>query len=325
MKLPRRTFLHLAAGAAALPALPHIAWALEYPARPVRLLVPFAPGGTTDIVARLMGQSLSDHFHQPFVIENRPGANGSIATETVVRAPADGYTLVMINTGTAINASLYNNLNFSLVDDIAPVASIFSVSFAMAINPSVSAKTFPEFIAYAKANPGKINMASGGNGSPTQVFGELFKIMAGVDMLDVPYRGDGPAIAALLGGQVQVMFAPVPASIAHIRAGRLRALAVTAATRLDLLPDTPTIAEFVVGYAASAWQGVGAPKATPAAVIDEVNREINNALASPEMKTRLADLGGRPMPMSPADFGKFITDETEKWGKVVRAAHIKVE
>lgn len=325
MKFPRRTFLRLAASASAIPALPHMASALDYPTRPVHLIVPFAPGGTTDIVARLVGQSLSNHFHQPFVIENRAGANGSIATETVVRAPADGYTLVMINTGTAINVSLYNNLNFNLVNDIAPVANVFSVSFVIVVSSSVSAKSLPDFIAYAKANPAKVNMASGGNGSPSQVSGELFKMMAGVDMLDVPYRGDGPAIAALLGGQAQVMFAPVPASIAHIRAGKLRALAVTATKRLDVLPDTPTVAESVPGYEASAWQGVGAAKATPADVIDGLNREINSALATPEMKTRFADLGGGPMPMSPADFGKFIVSETRKWGKVVRAAQIKVE
>ncbi len=325
MKLRRRQFLHLAAGAASLSAVPRIARAQTYPTRPVRFIVPFSPGGTTDIVARLLSQWLSEHFHQPFVVENRPGANGSIATETVVRSAADGYTLVMLNTGTAINATLYNNLNFDLVRDIAPVASIFHVSFVMANNLSDPAKTVPELIAYAKANPGKINMASGENGSPSHVFGELFKLMAGVDMLRVPYRGEGPALVALLGGQAQLMFAPVPASIAYVQAGKLRALAVTTATRVKVLPDVPTVGDFVPGYEASSWQGIGAPKTTPAEIVGTLNVAVNMALADPAIAQRLADLGGVLMPMAPAAFGKLIAEDTEKWGKVIRAANIKVE
>jgi tripartite-type tricarboxylate transporter receptor subunit TctC len=325
VKLRRRQFLHLAAGAASLSAVPRIARAQTYPTRPVRFIVPFSPGGTTDIVARLLGQWLSEHFHQPFVVENRPGANGSIATETVVRSAADGYTLVMLNTGTAINATLYNNLNFDLVRDIAPVASIFHVSFVMANNLSDPAKTVPELIAYAKANPGKINMASGENGSPSHVFGELFKLMAGVDMLRVPYRGEGPALVALLGGQAQLMFAPVPASIAYVQAGKLRALAVTTATRVKVLPDVPTVGDFVPGYEASSWQGIGAPKNTPAEIVGTLNVAVNMALADPAIAQRLADLGGVLMPMAPAAFGKLIAEDTEKWGKVIRAANIKVE
>jgi tripartite-type tricarboxylate transporter receptor subunit TctC len=323
MKLPRRRFLHLAAAAAALPAVSRIASAQSWPTRPVRLIVPFSPGGTTDIVARLLGQWFSEHFHQPFVIENRPGANGSIATEVVLRAPADGNTLVMVNAGSTINTTLYDNLNFDLIRDIAPVASIMRVPYAMTVNPSVPAKTVPEFIAYAKANPGKINMASGAIGSPTHVAGELFKMMAGVDMLSVPYRGDGPALVALLGGQVQVMFAPVPASIAYIQAGKLRALAVTSAARVTVLPDVPTVGEFVPGYEASSWQGIGAPKNTPAEIVDKLNKEVNTALGDPTTNERLADLGGVPMPMTPAAFGKLIADETEKWAKVVKFSGAK--
>jgi tripartite-type tricarboxylate transporter receptor subunit TctC len=325
MRFPRRTFLHLAAGATALPALSRVAWSQSWLSRQVRLVVPFSPGGTNDIVARLMGQWLSEHFHQPFVIENRPGANGSIATEVVLRAPADGNTLVMVNAGSTINTTLYDNLNFDLIRDIAPVASIMRVPYAMTVNPSVPATTVPEFIAYAKAHPGKINMASGANGSPTHVAGELFKMMAGVDMLSVPYRGDGPALVALLGGQVQVMFAPVPASIAYIQAGKLRALAVTSATRVTVLPDVPTVGEFVPGYEASSWQGVAAPKNTPAEIVEKLNTEINTALGDPTINERLADLGGSPMAMTPAAFGKLIADETEKWAKVVKFSGAKPE
>jgi len=325
MKLPRRRLLQLAAGAVALPAVSRVAWAQSWPTRPVRFIVPFSPGGTTDIVARLFGEWLSEHFHQPFVVENRPGANGSIATEAVIRSPADGYTLVMLNTGTAINATLYDNLNFNLIRDIAPVAGIFHVPFAMVINPSDPAKTVPEFIAYAKANPGKINMASGENGSPSHVFGELFKMMAGVDMLRVPYRGEGPALVALLAAQAQVMFAPVPASIGYVQAGKLRVLAVTTATRVKVLPDVPTMGDFVPGYEASSWQGIGMPKNTPAAIVDRLNEAVNTALADPTIKQRLAGLGGVPMPMTPAEFGQLVADGTEKWGKVIRAANIKAE
>jgi tripartite-type tricarboxylate transporter receptor subunit TctC len=323
MKLPRRQFLHLAAGAAALPAIPSIAHAQAYPARPVRLIVPFAPGGTTDIVARLMGQRLSDRLRQPFVIENRPGANGNIATEMVVRSAGDGYALVMINVGIAINQSLYDNLTFSLVRDIAPVASIYRVPLAMTLNPSVPARTVPEFIAYAKANPGKIDMASGGTGSPAHVSGELFKMLTGVNIVHVPYRGDGPAITDLLAGQVQVMFAPVPASIAHIQAGKLRALGVSSERRIDVLPDVPTISDFVPGYEATTWQGLGAPKNLPAEIVDTLNKEINTALADPAIAARLTKLGGVPAPLTPAEFGTLIAAEIEKWARVVKFSGAK--
>ena len=281
MKLPRRQFLHLAAGAAALPAVSRIAWAQAYPTRPVRIIVGFAAGGAADIIARLIGQWLSERLGQPFVIENRPGAGSNIATEAVVRAPPDGYTLLLVGTANAINATLYDKLNFNFIRDIAPVAGIIRVPNVMVVNPSVPAKTVPEFIAYAKANPGKINMASGGIGTAAHVSGELFKMMAGVDMVHVPYRGAAPALTDLLGGQVQVMFASMPSSIEHIRAGKLRALAVTTATRSEALPDIPTVGEFVPGYEASAWYGVGAPKDTPAEIVDKLNKEINAASPIP--------------------------------------------
>ena len=327
MKLPhRRQFLHLAAGAAALPALSRLAWAQGYPARPVRLIVPIAPGGAQDILARLMGQWLSERLGQPFVIDNRPGGGSNIGTEAVVRAPADGHTLLLIPPDSAINATLYDKLNFNFVRDIAPVAGVFRGAYVMVVNPSVPAKTVPEFIAYAKANPGKINMASVGIGSGPHVAGELFKMMAGVNMVHVPYRGGGPALTDLLGGQVQVMFPGTVASIEYIRAGRLRALAVTTATRWDALPDIPTMGEFVPGYEASTWFGVGAPKATPAEIVEKLNKEINAGLAHPKIKARLADdLGGDVLALSPVDFGKLIAEETEKWGKVIRAANIKAE
>jgi tripartite-type tricarboxylate transporter receptor subunit TctC len=326
MKLPRRNFLHLAAGAAALPAVSQIARAQAYPMRPVRIIVPFAPAGATDITARLIGQWLSERLGQPFVIENRSGGGGNIGTEAVVRAPADGYTLLMVGSDTgAINATLYDKLNFNFIRDIAPVAGIIVVPFFMVVNASVPAKTVPEFIAYAKANPGKLGMASGGVGSGPHVAGEMFKMMAGVNLVHVPYRGGGPALTDLLGGQVQVMFPGTVSSIEYIKAGRLRALAVTTATRWDALPDIPTVGEFVPGYEASAWWGIGAPRNTPVEVIDKLNREINAGLADPKIKMRLADLGGMVLPGSPADFGKFIADETEKWGKVIRAANIKAE
>ena len=288
-------------------------------------IVGFAAGGAPDILARLMGQWLSERLGQPFVIENRPGAGSNIATEAVVRAPPDGYTLLLVSPANAINATLYDKLNFNFIRDIAPVAGIIREPHVMVVNPSVPAKTVPEFIAYAKANPGKLNMASAGNGTAAHVAGELFKMMTGVDMVHVPYRGAAPALTDLLGGQVQVMFAAMPASIEYIRAGKLRALAVTTATRSEALPDIPTVGEFVPGYEASAWFGVGAPKNTPAEIIDKLNKEINAALADPKIKARLADLGGTVLPGSPADFGKLIADETEKWGKVIRAANIKPE
>jgi tripartite-type tricarboxylate transporter receptor subunit TctC len=325
MKLPRRKFLHLAAGAAALPAVSRIARAQAYPSRPVRLIVGFPAGGGVDIVARLMGQWLSERLGQPFVIETRPGANSNIGTEAVVRAAADGYTLLLVHSSNAMNATLYEKLNFNFIRDIAPVASIMVVPNVMLVHPSVPAKTVPEFIAYAKANPGKINLASGGIGGPSHVAGELFKMMTGTEMLLVSYRGMAPAVTDLLGGQVQVMFNSLPASIEYIRAGTLRALAVASATRSETLPDIPTVGEFVPGYEAPTWYGLGAPKNTPAEIVEKLNKEINAGLADPKMKTRLADLGGTVLAGSPAEFGKLIAEETEKWGKVIRAANIKPE
>jgi len=323
MTLPRRRFLHLAARAAALPALPRIAWAQTYPTRPVHLIVGTVAGATPDIDARIIGQWLSERLGQPFVIENRPGAGTNIATELVVRARPDGHTLLLITTANAINATLYDNLNFNFIRDIAPVASLVRTPLVMEVNPLVPAKTVPEFVAYANANPGKINMASAGNGTPQHVSGELFKMMAGVKLLHVPYRSTGPALVDLLGGQVQVMFDTVPASIEFIRAGKLRPLAVTTATRLEVLPGVPAVGEFVPGYEASAWQGIGAPKSTPAEIIERLNTHINAGLADPKMKARLADLGAIPIPMTPADFGKLIADETEKWGKAVQFSGAK--
>jgi tripartite-type tricarboxylate transporter receptor subunit TctC len=325
MKLPRRQFLHLAAGAAALPAVSRFAWAQAYPTQPVRIVVGFPAGGTADIMARLMGQWLSERLGQPFVVESRPGAGSNLATEAVVRAAADGYTLLTVSTTQAINATLYERLNYNFIRDIAPVASIASTPLVMEVNPSVPAKTVPEFIAYAKANPGKLNLATPGIGTPPHVAGELFRMMAGVNLVHVPYRGTGPMLTDLIGGQVQVAFDPLPASIQHIRAGKLRALAVTTATRSDALPDVPTVGEFLPGYDASGWYGIGAPKGTPAEIIGKLNKEINAGLADPKIKARLADLGGTLLAGSPADFGKLIADDTEKWGKVVRAANIKAD
>jgi len=325
VKLPRRQFLHLAAGAAALPAVSRIASAQSYPSRPVRMIVPFGPAGTTDIVARLIGQWLSEHLGQQFVVENRPGGAGNIGTEAVVRAPADGYTLLMIDVSPAINATLFDKLNFNFVRDIAPVANIVRVPNVMVVNPAFPAKTVPEFIAHAKANPGKISLASAGVGTPNHVAGELFKMMAGLDLVHVPYRGGGPAIADLLGGQVDVTFAVVTTAIEYIRTGKLRALAVTSATRQQALPDIPTVADFLPGYEASGWFGLFAPRNTPAEIIDKLNKEINAALADPKMKARLADLGGTVVLGSPADFGKLVVDDKEKWAKVIRAAGIKAE
>jgi tripartite-type tricarboxylate transporter receptor subunit TctC len=325
MKLPRRNFLHLAAGAAALPALAHVAVAQTYPSRPVRMIVPFAPGGTSDILARLMGQWLSERLGQPFVIENRPGANSNIGTEAVVRAPSDGYTLLLVTAAAAINATFYEKLSFNFIRDITAVAGIVRVPSVMVVNPSVPATTVPEFIAYAKSKPGKTTMASAGKGAPSHLAGELFKTMAGVDMVHVPYRGGGPAVTDLIAGQVQVVFPTIVESIGYIRAGRLRALAVTTATRSDALPDIPTVGEFLPGYEASGWFGIGAPKSTSSEVVDQLNKQINEGLADPKMKARLADLGGTVLPGSPSDFGKLIADETEKWAKVIRAANIKAE
>jgi tripartite-type tricarboxylate transporter receptor subunit TctC len=322
MNLRRRQFLHLAAGAAALPVMPRIAWAQAYPSRPVRIIVPFVPAGAPDIVARLMGQWLSERLGRPFIIDNRPGATGNIGTEAVVRATADGYTLLMVGTPNAISATLYDQLNFVFLRDIAPIASIVRVPQLMVVHPSVPAKTVPEFIAYTKANPGKLNMASAGIGTATHVAGELFKMMAGVDLVHVPYRG--LPYSDLIGGWVQVYFGTVPSAIAYIKTGSLRALAVTTATRSELLPDIPTVGDFVPGYEVSYWSGIGAPKNTPAEIVERLNREINAGLASLVMKARLGDLGATAFPSSPGEFRKLITDETEKWRKVIRAANIKL-
>jgi tripartite-type tricarboxylate transporter receptor subunit TctC len=323
MKLPRRKFLHLTAGAAALAAPSRIARAQNYPSRPVRLIVGAPPAGGFDIVARLMGQWLSERLGQSFVIENRPGAGSNIATEAVVRALPDGYTLLLVTSVNAISTSLYEKLSFNLSRDIAPVAGITRVADVMVANLSVPSRTVPEFIAYAKANPGKLTMASGGVGTPSHLEGELFKTMTVVDMLHVPYRGVAPALTDLLGGQVEVMVTSMPSVIEYIRAGRLRALAVTTATRWQGLPDIPTVGEFLPGYEGGIWYGLGAPKATPAEIVNKLNKEVNAALDDPKMKARLADLGGTPLPGSPVQFDKLIAEETEKWGKVIRAANIK--
>jgi tripartite-type tricarboxylate transporter receptor subunit TctC len=323
MKLPRRNFLHLAAGAAALPAMPRIAWAQAYPTRPVRIIVKFPAGQATDTIARLMGQSLSERLGQPFVIENRTGAGGNIGTESVVRATPDGYTLLLVSITNAMNATLYKKLNFNFIREIAPVASIGGTPYVMVINPSVPAKTVPEFIAYAKANPGKINMGSSGSGSASHVFGERFKMMTGINLVHVPYRGG--YVPDLLSGQVQIAIGTISTHLQYIRGGMLRALAVTTATRSDVLPDIPTMAEFVPGYEISQWYGVGAPKGTPAEVIDKLDKEINAVTTDPTIKARLAGLGVEPMSMTSAAFGKFIVDETEKWGKVIRAANITAD
>jgi tripartite-type tricarboxylate transporter receptor subunit TctC len=325
MKFPRRQFLHMAAGAAALTAESHFAWAQAYPMRPVRIVVGLAAGGGNDIVARLLGQWLSERLGHQFVIENRPGAGTNIATEVVVRAPADGYTLLLVSTPAAINATLYEKLTFNVIRDIAPVASVSRVPNVMVVHPSLPAKTVPEFIAYAKANPGKLSVASPGNGSPGHVAGELFKMMTGVNLLHVPYRGLSPALTDLLGGQVQMLFGTTVGTIEYIRAGALRPLAVTTTTRWEGLPDIPTLSDFVPGFEASSWYGVGAPRNTPTAIITKLNKEINSALADPIMKTRLADLGGTVLTGSPADFGRLIAEETEKWAKVVKFSGARAE
>ncbi len=325
MKLLRRQFLHLAAGAGALPALSRFARAQAYPSRPVRIIVGFGAGGTPDINARLIAQWLSERLGQQFIIENRPGAGGNIAAEAAMRAPADGHTLLWVNAANAVSATLYDKLNFNLIRDIAPVAGVTGGPQVMEVIPSFPAKTVPEFIAYAKANPGKINMASSGTGNLSHVSGELFKMMTGVEMLHVPYRGAGPALNDLLSGQMQVMFDAMPSSIAHIRAGKLHPLAVTTAMRWEGLPDIPTVGDFVAGYETSVWSGIGAPRNTPTEIVDRLNKEINAGLADSKIKARLLDLGGMVLAGSPADFGKLIADETEKWGKVVKFAGIKPE
>jgi tripartite-type tricarboxylate transporter receptor subunit TctC len=324
MRLPRRKFLHLAAGAAAVTAVSRFAVAQTYPSRPVRFIVGWPAGGTTDIAARLMGQWLSERLGQPFVIENRPGAASNIGTEAAVRAPPDGYTLLAVTATNTVNATLYK-LNFDLNRDIAMVAGIFRSPLVLEVHPAVPVNTVPEFIAYAKANSGKISMASFGTGTTSHVAGELFKMMAGIHLLHVPYRGSTPMLTDLIGGQVQVAVDNLPASIEHIRAGKLRPLAVTPATRSEALPNVPTISEFLPGYETSGWTGIGAPRKTPAEIVDRLNKEINAGLANPKIKAQLAELGGTVLAGSPADFGKLIEDETEKWGKVIRAANIKPE
>ena len=325
MKLPRRKFLRLAAAAALLPAIARRASAQSYPSRPVRVIVGFAPGGATDIMGRLMAQWLSERLGQTFLIENRAGAGSNVGTEVVVNAAPDGYTLLVATVVNAINATLYDKLNFNFVRDIAPVAGFHREPFVMVVNPAFPAKTVPEFIAYAKANRGKINMASGGVGSGNHLSGELFKMMTGVDLVHVPYRGAGPGLIDLLGGQVQVLFATMSSSISYVRDGRLRALGVTTATRSPVLPEVPAVAESVPGYEASFWSGIGAPKNTPAEIVDKLNKEINAALADPKMKARLADLGSTELPGSPADFGRLIVAETESMGKVVRFCGAKAD
>jgi tripartite-type tricarboxylate transporter receptor subunit TctC len=325
MKLPRRQFLHLAAGAAALPAVSRIARAQNYPTRPVRIIVGFSAGGTTDIGARLIAQWLSERLGQPFVIENRPGVGTHIATEAVVRAPADGYTLLMVTGANALNTTLYDKLNYNFVRDIAPIASVIRSPFVLEVYPAVPVKTVPELITYAKANPGKINMASFGTGSASHLSGEMFKTITGIEMVHVPYRGSAPMLIDLLSGQVQLAFDNLPASIEQIRAGKLRPLAVTTATRSEALPDVPTLGEILPGYEASAWIGVGAPKNTSVEIIDKLNKEINAALADPKIKARFTDLSGSVLSGSTADFATLIAAETEKWGKVIRAANIKPE
>jgi tripartite-type tricarboxylate transporter receptor subunit TctC len=325
MKLPRRNFVYLAAGAAAVPALSRISWAETYPTRPVRIIAPTGPGGAPDIIARVIGPWLSQRLVQQFIVENRSGSGNNIGTEAVVRAAPDGYTLLIASSSNTINATLYDKLNFVFLRDIAPVAGIISLPFVMVVNPSVPAKTVPEFIAHAKDNAGKISFGSPGIGTPGHVAGELFKMMAGVELIHVPYRGGGAVVSDLLGGQVQVLFGTTSLTAEQVRAGKLRALAVTGETRWEGLPETPTVGEFVSGYEASSLFGLGAPKQTPAVIIDRLNREINAALDDPTLKTRLIQLGGTLLPGSPADFGKLLADDTDKWSKVIRAAGIRTE
>ena len=323
LKLSRRRILRLSASFIALPTLARVARAQPYPARPVRIIVPVAPGGSTDIVARLVGQFLSERLGQPFVVENRPGAGGNIGTEAAVKSPADGYTLLLVNVANATNSVFYEKLAFNFRRDIAPVAGIDRQPYAVLVQPSFPAKSIPEFVDYAKAHPGKINMASTGNGTGGHLAGELFKMMTGVDMVHVPYRGSAPAMTDLIGGQVNVYFGSVGTSVEHIRAGRLRALAVTTIERSDAIPDVPTVREFLSGYEASFWTGVGAPRDTPAEIVRKLNDEINTILANPKMRSRLTELGSAPIAMSPVEFGKLFDEEAEKWGKVVKFAGIK--
>jgi tripartite-type tricarboxylate transporter receptor subunit TctC len=325
MTLPRRKFLQLSASAGTAQFIPGVARAQAYPSRPVRLVVGFTPGGAVDIIARLIGQALTERLGKPFVIENRPGAATNVATESVVRAPADGYTLLMANTAAAINATLYEKLNFNFIRDMAAVGGVMRGGYVVEVHPSFPAKTLAEFIAYAKANPGTINVGSSGSGASDHMAGELFKMMTGVNLVHVPYRGAAPALADLIGAQVQVMFGSLPPSIEYIRSGKLRGLAVTTSTRSEALPGLPTVTDFVPGYEASGWYGVCAPSRTPVEIIEKLNREINAALAEAKLKARLAELGGAALPGSPADFARLIAEETEKWGKVVRAANIKPE
>ena len=326
MKFPRRTFMHLAAGAAALPAVPHGAWAQAYPSRqPVRIVVGFPPGGATDIMARLMGDWLTERLGQQFLIENKPGASGNIGIEIVAKAPADGYTLLTVVTPVAINPALFTNLPFDFMRDIAPVIYLARLAYVVVVHPSVPATTLPELIAYAKANPGKINYGSAGAGTPQNITCELFKMMSGVNLVHVPYKGGAPAVADLVAGHVQVIFAPVSEAIPHIKAGKLRALAVTPAKRLDVFPDVPSVGEFLPGYEATGFAGIGVPKATPAAIIDLLNKELNAGLADPKIKARIEELGGTVVGGTPAEFGKIIADATEKWAKVIKFAGIKAE
>jgi tripartite-type tricarboxylate transporter receptor subunit TctC len=325
MKIPRRSVLRLAACAAALPAAPALVWAQSYPARPVRVVVPVAPGGANDVTARIICQWLSEHLGQQFIVENRPGAGTNIGTEAVIRSPADGYTLLISGSNAAINPSLFQNLNFNFIRDTVPIGSIVRVPQLMQVNPSVPAKTVPEFIAYAKANPGKIAMGSGGIGSPAHVIGEYFKLMTGTDLTHVPYRGAAPAVTDLIGGQIQVAFTELATSLGHVKSGSLRALAVTTAARSPALPDVPTLSEFIPDFEASQWVGLVAPKDTPPAIVAKLNSEINAAVADPKFKARVAELGGVVLPGSPDDFSKLIRDETEKWAKVIRTANIRVQ
>jgi len=325
MTFPRRTFLQLAAAAAALPAVPRIVRAETYPSRPVRILVGFVAGGATDIQARLVSQWLSDRLGQQFIVENRAGASGNIATEAAAKAPADGYTLLQIVTPNAINAALYSNLSFDFLRDIAPVVCAARLAYVVVVNPSVPVKTLPEFIAYAKANPGKINYGSAGPGTPQNIACELFKMMAGVDLVHVPYRGGAPAITDLIAGHLQVIFAPLSESIQQVRAGQLRPLAVTSKVRLDVLPDVPTVADFVPGYEATGFAGIGVPRGTPAEIIDLLNRELNAGLADSKVRDRIVELGGTVQGGTPAEFGKILTEATEKWAKVIKFAGIKVD
>jgi len=325
MKFPRRRFLRLAAGAAALPAFSHRAKAQAYPARPVRLVIGYTPGGSADLTARLIGQWLSERLGQSFVVENRPGGGTNIATEAVVRAPPDGYTLLLVAPANAINATLYDKLNFNFLRDVEPVAGLIRFPNVVVVNPAVPVKTIPELIAYAKANPGKLNMASSGNGSTIHMSGELFKMLTGIDMVHVPYRGGAPALTDLIAGQVHVMFDNIPTCAEHVKTGKLRGLAVTSTTRSEVLPDLPTVADFLPGYEASAWYGIAAPKNTPAEIIGKLNKDVNAALADPAVKSRFTELGAILLPGSPADFGKLMADETEKWGKVVKFSGAKVD